>query len=215
MSVSVTYDELLARLAPLANGPSRHLVALAGPPGAGKSRIAQRLQAVLGDGAAILPMDGYHLDDAVLTARGDLPRKGAPHSFDLDGFALMLDRLRTEADRTVLVPVFDRQLEISRAAGREISPQARLVLVEGNYLLLNLPGWSALAARFDLTVMISAPPEVLRARLEARWRDLPTDAAQTKLEGNDLPNMRLVQQHSQPPDLILHNGQGAIRVPRR
>ncbi len=206
MTDTVTQAALLDRLAPLADGPVRQMVALAGPPGAGKSHIAALLQSAFGDRAAVLPMDGFHLDDALLSARGDLARKGAPHSFDLDGFVTILDRLRADDGRAVLVPVFDRGREISRAAAREIPPHVRLVVVEGNYLLLNRPGWSALAARFALTVMVQVPEPVLRARLSARWQHLPPDAARTKLDGNDLPNMRLVQQHSLTPDLILLNG---------
>lgn len=151
-------------------------------------------------------MDGFHLDDGLLAARGELARKGAPHSFDLDGFTAMLDRLRADDGRAVMVPVFDRQLEISRAAAREIAPHVRLVLVEGNYLLLDRPGWAQLAPRFALTVMVTAPRHVLQDRLAARWRHLSPAAAQAKLAGNDIPNMDLVQQHSLAPDLILQNG---------
>lgn len=206
MTVTITQAVLLDRLRPLADGPSRHLVALAGPPGAGKSHIAAALQSAIGNRAMVLAMDGFHLDDGLLRARGDLARKGAPHSFDLDWFVAVLDRVQADDGRAVLVPVFDRSLEISRAAACEISPDVRLLLVEGNYLLLNRPGWSSLAARFSLTVMIHVPEPVLRARLSARWHHLSPDAARTKLAGNDFPNMRLVQQHSQTPDLILHNG---------
>ena len=106
----------------------------------------------------------------------------------------------------MLVPVFDRDLEISRAAAREIPASARLILVEGNYLLLDRPGWRDLGRHFALTVMLDVPQAVLRARLTARWRDLPPDQARAKLEANDLPNMELVLTASRAPDLILPNG---------
>ena len=204
MTQAIDLAGLQQRLALLAQGPQRHLVALAGPPGAGKSHLSDALLAAL-PGAALLPMDGYHLDDGLLAARGELPRKGAPQTFDLDGFAVMLDRLAADDGREVLVPVFDRRLEISRAAAREIAPEARLVLVEGNYLLLDRPGWRDLYRRFALTVMLDVPEPVLRARLAARWRDLPADQARAKLEGNDLPNMELVLSASRPADLMLTN----------
>ena len=204
MTQAIDLAGLQQRLALLAQGPRRHLVALAGPPGAGKSHLSDALLAAL-PGAALLPMDGYHLDDGLLAARGELPRKGAPQTFDLDGFAVMLDRLAADDGREVLVPVFDRRLEISRAAAREIAPEARLVLVEGNYLLLDRPGWRDLYRRFALTVMLDVPEPVLRARLAARWRDLPADQARAKLEGNDLPNMELVLSASRPADLMLTN----------
>lgn len=205
MSPSTTLPDLRARLSRLAQGPGRALVALAGPPGAGKSHVTEALLSDL-PGAALLPMDGYHLDDGLLAARGDLARKGAPWTFDLDGFAAMLARLAADDGRDVLVPVFDRSLEISRAAAREIPARARLILVEGNYLLLDRPGWRDLARHFALTVMLDVPEPVLRARLTARWRGLPPDQARAKLEANDLPNMALVLQASRAADLILPNG---------
>lgn len=204
MTQAIDLAGLQQRLALLAQGPQRHLVALAGPPGAGKSHLSDALLAAL-PGAALLPMDGYHLDDGLLAARGELARKGAPQTFDLDGFTVMLDRLAADDGREVLVPVFDRRLEISRAAAREIVPEARLILVEGNYLLLDRPGWRDLYRRFALTVILDVPEPVLRARLAARWRDLPADQARAKLEGNDLPNMELVLSASRPADLMLTN----------
>ncbi|RJK97347.1 nucleoside/nucleotide kinase family protein [Paracoccus aestuarii] len=205
MTERIGLEALTARLRDLARGPGRAMVALAGPPGAGKSHVTDALLAAV-RGAALLPMDGFHLDDRLLTARGDLARKGAPWTFDLDGFAVMLDRLAADDGRAVLAPVFDRDLEISRAAAREIAPEARLILVEGNYLLLDQPGWRDLARHFALSVMLDVPEPVLRARLAARWRALPPDQARAKLEGNDLPNMALVLQASRAPDVILPNG---------
>lgn len=205
MTARIDLPQLAARLRDMAQGPARRMVALAGPPGAGKSHVTEALlQAV--PGAALLPMDGYHLDDGLLSARGDLARKGAPQTFDLDGFAVMLDRLARDDGAPVLVPVFDRDLEISRAAARQIDPQARLILVEGNYLLLDRPGWRDLARHFALTVMLDVPRAVLEARLAARWRALPADQARAKLQANDLPNVDLVLGASRAPDLILPNG---------
>ena len=205
MTTTTDLPDLRERLRTMARGPGRTMVALAGPPGAGKSHVTDALLADL-PGATLLPMDGYHLDDRLLSARGDLPRKGAPWTFDLDGFAVMLERLAADDGRDVLVPVFDRDLEISRAAAREIPASTRLILVEGNYLLLDRPGWRDLGRHFALTVMLDVPQAVLRARLTARWRDLPPDQARAKLEANDLPNMELVLTASRAPHLILPNG---------
>ncbi|RJE82131.1 nucleoside/nucleotide kinase family protein [Paracoccus onubensis] len=210
MTCDTTIDALLDRLTELAGQTRRSFVALAGAPGAGKSHVAEQLAAGLASRApgqaAILPMDGYHLDDGLLEQRGDRLRKGAPHTFDLDGFAAMLERLAADDGRPVLVPVFDRSIEIARAAAREIPASARLIIAEGNYLLLDRPGWSELARRFDLTVFIDVPEEILRKRLAARWAGTEATEAMQKLEGNDLPNMRLVARHSRPADLRLPNG---------
>ena len=89
----------------------RFVVALAGPPGVGKSTLSESLVAEFarrGEGAAIVPMDGFHFDNAVLEARGTLARKGAPFTFDADGYAALLRRLRREPERDIAVPVFDR-----------------------------------------------------------------------------------------------------------
>ena len=189
----------------------RIVVAIAGAPGSGKSTFAEELEARL-DAAApgvaqVLPMDGFHYDDLLLEARGHRPRKGAPHTFDVDGLATALDRLRADDGREVAVPVFDRALEIARAGARIIGPQTRIVIVEGNYLLLDDPPWAVLRPRFDLTVRLDVPLAVLEARLRVRWAGFGYDAGQlqAKLEGNDLPNARLVATRSVAADLVIAN----------
>jgi len=195
-------------------GATRRIVAIAGSPGSGKSTAAESLKARLNarrPGVAdILPMDGYHFDDAVLNARGDRPRKGAPHTFDLDGFRAMLERLRADTGRDVAVPVFDRSIEIARAGGRIVEATTRIILAEGNYLLLDAPGWRDLAPLFDLTVMIEAREELLIERLTERWLGFgyEPEALIEKLEGNDLPNMRLVLQESRLADVALRSDGG-------
>ena len=129
-------------------GAGRRLVAIAGAPGSGKSTLAERLvedlNAAAPATAAVLPMDGYHYDDAVLIARGLRARKGAPDTFDVAGFGYMLARLKRNDEPEVAVPVFDRDLEISRGSARMIPQEVRVLVVEGNYLLLDRAPWSAL-----------------------------------------------------------------------
>ncbi|HEY9056342.1 MAG TPA: nucleoside/nucleotide kinase family protein [Aurantimonas sp.] len=189
----------------------RLVVAIAGSPGSGKSTFVEglrdRLNAASPGSTDILPMDGFHFDDAVLAARGDRPRKGAPHTFDVDGLAVMLDRLRAGDGRDVAVPVFDRAIEIARAGARIIAASTPIILVEGNYLLLDDPAWAPLRRRFDMTVMLAVPEAVLEARLTERWvgYGLEGAALRDKLDGNDLPNMRLVLQKSVPADFVVAN----------
>lgn len=218
MKQATTLAALAERCITLAQGASRRLVALAGPPGAGKSHVAEVLSATLSarapGRAAILPLDGYHFDDTLLEAWGHRLRKGAPFTFDVDGFAVMLGRLAADDGREIAVPVFDRAMEIARAGARIISPEVRLILVEGNYLLLDDPAWTPLRRHFDLTVFVDVAQDVLRQRLSARWADLdPTEAAR-KLEANDLPNMRLVLERSLAADLYLPNGDALDRAPK-
>lgn len=190
-------------------GAARRLIALAGAPGAGKSTIAERLCASLNQHAAsfarILAMDGFHLDDRVLEARGLRARKGAPDTFDVDGLNAMLDRLRADDGREIAVPVFDRSLEIARAGADIIPAATRAVIVEGNYLLLDHPdhlAWAGLIPRFDVTVMLEVPRDCLAERLAARWRGFGLDAAtvKAKVEANDLLNADLVMTHSRQAD---------------
>lgn len=196
---------LLDRIAAL-TGP-RHLIALAGPPAGGKSTLAaalaDHLNAETPSQAAILGQDGFHFDDAILGPRGDLPRKGAPHTFDVAGLDAMLTRIADPNAQDVAVPVFDRSLEASRNAADLIPAATRIVIVEGNYLLLQAPPWSELRRHFDLTVLISPPIDTLRARLMERWADLGPEIARRKTEENDLPNATLVLSKSAPADLSL------------
>jgi pantothenate kinase len=205
----VGLPELAAALA-AGQGPARRLVAVAGAPGSGKSTFAERLRdSLVPDVAAeVLPMDGFHYDDGVLEARGDRARKGAPHTFDVDGLAAMLARLRADDGRPVAVPVFDRAIEIARAGARIVPASTRLIIVEGNYLLLDDPDWAQLRPAFDATVFLRVPEDVLAARLAARWQGYGLDDATVrgKVEGNDLPNARRVARGSVPADYEVANG---------
>lgn len=202
----------LASLLVADQGEARRLVAVAGPPGSGKSTFAERLHAEVADriAAEVLPMDGYHYDDTVLNARGHRARKGAPFTFDVDGFAAMLARLRADEGRDVAVPVFDRSIEIARAGARIVRATTRLIIVEGNYLLLDDPDWARLRPHFDMTVFLMVPESVLAERLGARWLGYGLDAGvvRAKVEENDLPNARLVNTASVAADYEVANVSG-------
>ena len=214
MSLSALADDILAR----AEGRDRYLFAIAGPPGAGKSTLVEPLLAALEarapGQAALLPMDGYHYDNAILAERGLLARKGAPETFDVAGFLEALARIRA-GRAPVAVPVFDRRLDLSRAGARIIEPRHRVVLVEGNYLLLDTPPWDALAGMFDRTLYIDVPREELRRRLVARWRDHGLDpaAAVARAEGNDLANAAIVLPCAARAHVIWRDAREAPRSP--
>lgn len=200
----MTADELAGRIRDEAAGRARFVVALAGPPGAGKSTLSEALVDALGSAAVVLPMDGFHLDNAVLETRGLLARKGAPETFDAAGLAVALERVRRD-DGEVVVPLFDRSLDLARAGAMVIGKEHRIVLVEGNYLLLDRQPWDALVPFFDLTVRLDAPREELERRLVRRWLDHGHDpeAARRRASGNDMPNADLVMAHSRSADIVV------------
>lgn len=185
--------------------PGRLLVGLAGAPGCGKSTLANALGERI-DASVVMPMDGFHLDDALLEASGKRASKGAPDTFDVDGLSVMLARVAAD-DATVHIPVFDRTLELSRAAATSILPEHRVVLLEGNYVLLQRPGWREIAARLDLRVMLEVPETTLRERLVRRWLDngLDQPAAEHRADLNDVPNGRLVREQSSAADIRYHS----------
>ena len=201
-------DDLLPIIT--ATGASqRSVTAIVGPPASGKSTtaetLAEHLNAAEPGSAAVFPMDGFHFDDVVLHARGQRPRKGAPFTFDVAGFGHMLKRLRDNQESEIAVPVFDRSLEISRNAARIIPNSVRHLIVEGNYLLLDRPGWADLRGQFDTSVFLRVPEDVLRTRLLERWSHLEGGALRIKMEENDIPNALLVARESSGWDYVLDN----------
>lgn len=207
MTTVRSVNEIIAELPDPATLRNRIIVAIAGPPGSGKSTLAEALVDALNaraaDCAVVFPMDGFHYDNAILEPRGLLPRKGAPETFDVAGYRAFLERLGASPDSAVAVPVFDRDLELSRAAARIIEPRHRIVLTEGNYLLLDDPPWQNLRSLFGRTVFLDVPAETLRERLIGRWLHYGFDpeAARAKAEGNDMVNARLVIDRSAAADL--------------
>lgn len=198
---------LAATLFRKAAGHKRLIVAIAGPPGAGKSTLAERLAPLLPEGsAAIVPMDGFHLDNAVLDARGLTERKGAPESFDFDGLRHMLERLR-RADADVAVPLFDRKADLARAGAAVVGSDTRFVLVEGNYLLFDESPWYGLGPLFDISVWLDVPSAELEHRLVKRWLDhgMTMEEARARALSNDLPNAERIMARRRAPDVVIRS----------
>ena len=195
---------LLDRIAQVPRKRHRRVIAIAGSPASGKSTVAQDLAAQIPN-SAVLPMDGFHLDNAVLDARGLRARKGAPETFDADGFVSLVRSLQTPG--VIPVPTFDRSLDAVVPNGSEIAAECDTVLVEGNYLLLQRDPWDQLRSQWDLSVALDVPLPVLRERLINRWlsHGLTQEEAVKKAEGNDIPNAEIVVQIGLEADLTYPN----------
>ncbi len=205
MSQRVTqFDDLVAASRAAQPRQARRLIALAGPPASGKSTLAPALAKALTDAGQptqVVPMDGFHLDDTLLGPRGLLPRKGAPETFDIRGFSRFLNDLASGGD--IYHPLFDRTREIALAQAGCVPDACHSVIVEGNYLLLDAPGWRDLSSLWDLSIYLPIPNDILRARLLARWRGLglTEETARSKALSNDIPNGERVATALLPPDI--------------
>lgn len=187
------------------DGRRRVLVGVTGAPGGGKTTLVEALVAALRDvpppghvpgrWIAHVPMDGFHLADSALESLGVRDRKGAAETFDAHGYVALLRRLRADGRETVWAPSFERDLEQPLAGSIGIAPTARLVLTEGNYLLLDDDPWPAVAAELDRVWFVDPPEDVRLERLVARhvrFGKSPEHARQW-VQDVDEPNARLVQ----------------------
>jgi pantothenate kinase len=203
-------DHLISRARALAVTGQRRLFGICGAPGAGKSTLAERLITALGDRAALVGMDGFHLAQRELRRLGREPRKGAPDTFDAAGYVDLLRRLRRngpdqpDAD-TVYAPEFRREIEEPIAGAVPVAPEVPLVITEGNYLLLSDPPWRALRGLLD-EVWFLAPDEPVRiARLIERHRRYGRSDAEAhdRAHGSDQVNAVRIQASADRADLIV------------
>ncbi|MEU7303156.1 nucleoside/nucleotide kinase family protein [Streptomyces sp. NPDC007206] len=215
----LTFDDLLERARGLVRGGRRALLGIAGSPGAGKTTLAEHLvRALNADGppwAAHVPMDGFHLADAELDRLGRRDRKGAPDTFDAAGYAALLRRLREDTDEVVYAPGFERVLEQPIAGAVPVPPAARLVVTEGNYLLLAEGSWARVRPCLDEVWYCEADePERIR-RLIARHEEFGKDheTAVAWVLGTDQRNADLVTGTRERADLVVPAT--ALRSPTR
>jgi pantothenate kinase len=204
--VRETLQQLVDRAAALAGTGQRRILGITGAPGAGKSTVCAALLAALGEQAALVGMDGFHYAACELQRleRGD--RKGAPDTFDVDGYVALLTRLRTPSERPVYGPVFDRALEEPIGSAVPVFRTTPLVLTEGNYLLLEDHGWAAVRACLDEVWYLDVPPEVREQRLIRRRRSFGHEpqAAEDWVRTVDGRNARTVETSRSRADLIVH-----------
>ncbi|WP_422743670.1 nucleoside/nucleotide kinase family protein [Micromonospora sp. WMMD754] len=197
--------ELVARARALAEDGPRQLLGIAGAPGAGKSTLAERIVAEVGATARLVPMDGFHLAGSALARLGRTGRKGAPDTFDVNGFVTMLRRLRRLEPTSVWAPEFRRDLEEPVAGAIEVPPEVRLVVTEGNYLLLRDDPWEEVRSLLHQAWFLDLDAELRLRRLTARheaYGKSPEQARAWAL-GSDEENARLVAGTAGQADLVV------------
>ena len=199
-----SFDALVTRAHRLLDGRERVLLGICGAPGAGKSTFAGRLAEGLGTEAVVVPMDGFHLHDDELRRLGRLDRKGAPDTFDVHGYRALLRRLRTE-DEVVYAPAFDRDRELSLAGAIPVLPGHRSILTEGNYLLLDAPGWREVREELDACWYLTGDQDERRRRLVDRHvlHGRSREDADAWVARSDEANARLVETSRSRADLVV------------
>jgi Panthothenate kinase len=187
----------------------RLAIGLAGGPGSGKSTLAREvvtaLNAVQPGTAALVPMDGFHMRHAKLEAMGHVDYKGAPHTFEGAAFVNFLHHLKTTST-PVKGPIYSRKIEDVVDDGFEVAPDVRVLVVEGNYLLLTDPPWAGVKPLLDFSVFLDVPRETVRARLMKRHAEeglFTEERNRAHIERNDLPNYDLVSETQNRADLVI------------
>ena len=202
---SATLDELVARSRELIATGSRRILGISGTPGSGKSTLSGALADALGEEAVLVGMDAFHLANQELLRLGRRNRKGAPDTFDVDGYVALLARLAVPSDHDIYAPVFDRALEESIGSAVPVLPSVRLVITEGNYLLLEEHGWAAVSAHLDESWFIDVAPELRRERLVRRRMSFGEDpeAAARWVRDVDEANALVIEKTRNRADLVV------------
>ena len=196
---------LVERACALPAGGRRAVLGICGAPGAGKSTLASKIAAALGDSAVLVPMDGFHLANAELERLGRRDRKGAPDTFDAMGFVALLERLRRQTDDVVYAPSFRREIEEPIAGAIATDRRVPIVITEGNYLLHDKEPWSRIRPLLDECWYVEGPEDERLVRLIARHIEFgkSPDGAHEWVHRSDEANARLIEATRGRADLIV------------
>ncbi|WP_159848624.1 nucleoside/nucleotide kinase family protein [Nocardia sp. CY41] len=216
----VPVDDLAAWVSARVCVERRYVLGIAGPPAAGKSTLAQNLAAAMTAAQAIpaeiAPMDGFHKTSAELDAVGARHRKGQPDTFDVAGFVARLKQLReAPLGERVSWPIYDRGLH-DPVPDAITFAQQRVAVVEGNYLLLDQPGWSEVRSHLDEVWYLDAEEGVIERRLTDRHLlgGKTSEQARMKIVDSDMPNARLIAGTRDRADMVLRETAGNYLICR-
>jgi pantothenate kinase len=203
----------------------RYIVFIAGPPGSGKTTLGVLWETLAREhdfpvAVQTLPMDGFHFPNAKLNGRTILRDgksislrkiKGAPESFDRKAITRAFHDLCSEREFTW--PKYDRQIHDPVPDAIPVLAEG-IIMVEGNYLLLDEPGWRAFKPIADLTIFIECDETLVRQRLLARLQrgGRSYKNAIQHYEFNDYPNWKRVMQHRLKSDVVLRFEDGGCLV---
>jgi pantothenate kinase len=213
-TLKLTPEAALALLAEraerlVAANRGRLALGITGGPGVGKSTLATELVAALEARqpkiAAYVPMDGFHMRQAKLEALGLVDFKGAPQTFEAQAFVDFLARLKA-ASASVSGPGYSRKIEDVVDDAFTIAPDARLLVVEGNYLLVRSPPWAGVKQLLDLSVFLHVPRDLVAARLLKRHAEeglFTEERNRAHIARTDLPNYDLVETTRDRADLAI------------
>ena len=202
----ITRAELLEFAVGIHATERRCLMGLTGPPGSGKSTLAAYVAGSLCPSPPVVPMDGFHLAQAVIDQQGLGDRKGSPETFDPWGFVNLVERLARPADdEVVYAPKFDRSIEESLAGAIPVKPADGLVIVEGNYLLLDESPWTQMRPVLDLCVYLEVEDAIRIRRLVDRHvrYGRPRHEAGRFVRSSDEKNARLIKATRNHADFIV------------
>jgi len=204
--ISIAPQDLVAWIIERSGSTDRYLFGVAGPPGCGKSTLAERLGAELD--APVVPMDGFHLSNAELVERGQLGIKGAPETFAASAFVDLVRELR-QATAMVACPTFDRMLDETVADRVRVTPDDPVVIVEGNYLLIDEAPWGELADLLDDIAYVDVPNGVRVERLVDRHVAFGRDRVEALdfVRRSDEPNARRIEPGRVRADVLVSSAE--------